>query len=132
MDEFYLKDITHEYHKNSPIYLWDYVDVIDTNFRIYYKLSEMDGCGFNFVILSNDGCMCVDETKVDSWHPNYTFVSVLFEGIAYFDGIRHLYMGSNQTDNYGYENYPNICSMAKALEELKKLELKYCNDCSYK
>ena len=42
------------------------------------------------------------------------------------NGIRHLYMGSEETDNLGYFNYPNSKVLIEIMVFLKKLEDKYC------
>ncbi|MBI3633959.1 MAG: hypothetical protein HY226_06770 [Candidatus Vogelbacteria bacterium] len=47
---------------------------------------------------------------------------VLFHGQAYFDGVRHLYFGSEDTDNYGYHYYPNLKSLTAALTKLSEIE----------
>ncbi len=51
---------------------------------------------------------------------------ILLHGVAYFDGIRHLYFGDEACDNFGYFYYPNLEDIVEVLQELKKLEDKYC------
>ena len=53
-------------------------------------------------------------------------VECLFRGVAYFDSIRHLYVGDEQTDNAGYLYYPDLDKMVAALRMLRKLERKFC------
>jgi hypothetical protein len=36
-------------------------------------------------------------------------------GTAYFDGIRHLYYGDKNTDNFGYYYYANLQMIADTL-----------------
>lgn len=53
----------------------------------------------------------------------------LFQGIAYHDGVRHFYLGSENTDNFGYLHYPDLPVLIRVLEELKNLEEKHCHHC---
>ncbi|MBI3632942.1 MAG: hypothetical protein HY226_01475 [Candidatus Vogelbacteria bacterium] len=50
------------------------------------------------------------------------YYEILFHGEAYFDGIRHLYFGSEDTDNYGYHYYPNLKTLIAALTKLSEVE----------
>lgn len=57
--------------------------------------------------------------------------SLLFEGVAYFDGVRHFYVGSEKTDNYGYLYYvdlPDLIIALKALDELQVSKCKYVKE----
>lgn len=51
---------------------------------------------------------------------------VVFEGRAYFDGVRHLYFGKEETDNYGYLYYQDIPLLIKALKKLDDLQVDKC------
>jgi hypothetical protein len=53
---------------------------------------------------------------------NKDLYEVLFYGEAAFDGVRHLYFGSEKTDNYGYFKYPNLPTLMAALSKLSELE----------
>jgi hypothetical protein len=48
---------------------------------------------------------------------------VLFRGVAYFDGVRHLYFGDEETDNLGYHYYPELRTLSEALLAVDKLQL---------
>ena len=48
MEDVYLKDIRHEYHKDEEVCDWKFLQVKDYEVRIYYKPSEEKGLGFNF------------------------------------------------------------------------------------
>ena len=56
-----------------------------------------------------------------------TEVSCIFYGVAYFDGVRHLYFGDEGTDNFGYLYYPKLDLINSMLQCLKMLEKKFCN-----
>ena len=45
-----------------------------------------------------------------------------------YDVVRHLYFGDEQTKDQGYQYYPELEILMKALQELVKLEKKYCWD----
>ena len=101
---------------------WKFIEIKDTEMFLYYDFLDYKNKevgGFNFYCIEAvmwggskfkriDGCKCI------------------FKGIAYWDGIRHLYFGDKQTDNYDYLYYPHIDDLNLALKELKKLEKKYC------
>tara|TARA_R100000655_G_scaffold106485_1_gene155869 strand:+ start:930 stop:1325 length:396 start_codon:yes stop_codon:yes gene_type:complete len=128
MDDIYLKDIRHECHKDEELCRWEFVQVKGYEVRIYYKPNEVKGLGFNFYALEKTGHVCNNETKKDEWHKDYCGVECVFEGIAYFDGIRHLYYGNEKTQNFGYHYYPNLEMIASAILKLRELEKKYCID----
>ena len=102
MENVYLKDIRHECHKNEEVCKWEFLKVKDCEVRIYYKHSEEKGMGFNFYAVEKTGHVCNAETEKDEWHKDYCDVECVFQGIAYFDGIRHLYYGDEKTENFGY------------------------------
>lgn len=117
-----LKDIIVDYPEEN-IYNWDYITV-DSNTRIYLKLIDKDKQGgFFFYVVS-----IISSIYNKEWDINETEVECLYRGIAYFDGIRHLYMGSEQTDNEGYTYYPHLDTHIKTLLILKDLQSKYCID----
>lgn len=114
-----LKDIVHE-DSSEKVFQWDFIEVKDTNYRIYYYADKDNDSGFKFSVLN---WIAVQD---EEWNPETTHAEVIFEGTAYFDGIRHLYMGSDQTDNYGYLYYAHVEDLSKALIALQELESKYC------
>ncbi len=124
-EERYLKEIKHE---GEAIHQWSYVELKDHSVRVYFNIANEIGSGFVFYALENIGYVCVPETEKDIWHPEYAMVKCLYEGIAYFDGIRHLYMGSEFTDNYGYHYYANLEMNIETLRVIRELEVKYCRD----
>ena len=128
MKTIYLKDIRPELHNGEEVCSWDFLQVKDYDVRIYYKPSEEGGLGFDFYAIEKTGHECNTETQKDEWNKEYCNVECVFQGIAYFDGIRHLYYGDKKTENYGYHYYANLEMIAGALLELRELEKKYCRD----
>jgi hypothetical protein len=123
MVETYLKDIKHEYSKNERICDWDFIEVSNPNVRVYYKPNEEVGLGFEFYAVESI------EYDEDNWNIELCRVTCLFQGVAYYDGIRHLYMGDEFTDNFGYHFLPNLKSNIETLRVFLDLEKKYCRDC---
>jgi len=128
MDGIYLRDVKHE--SQGLVCDWVYVDVPDTWIRLYYKPHESEdmGSGFDFYAAERVSIEINKETETNEWHKDYCMVECFFEGVAYFDGIRHLFYGSEKTGNEGYHYYANIESTIEALKRLRELELKYCRD----
>ena len=126
--EIYLKDIKHERNSNERVCDWEFIEVKGHNIRVYYKANEEKGLGFVFYAIENIGHVCVPETENNEWHPEYTNAECVYQGIAYFDGIRHLYMGDEATDNYGYHYYANLESNIETLKVIRELEKTYCRD----
>lgn len=128
MEEKYLIEIIYPEYPKEKIYEWKYVEI--KKVRIYYKIRDNKKTGFDFYIVANCGYEECIETKKDVWSPNYCYVECIYWGTAYFDGIRHLYMGDKFTDNERYFYYPNLDDNIDVIKELRKLELKYCWDCN--
>lgn len=128
MEDIYLKDIRHEYHKDEEVCKWEYLQIKYFDVRIYYKANEEKGLGFNFYAIEKTGHVCNEQTKKDEWHKDYCMVDCVFQGIAYFDGIRHLYYGDEKTENFGYHYYPDLEMITDSLKGLRELEKKYCRD----
>ena len=128
MDEFYLKDIRHEYHPNEQVCEWEFLQVSNRDVRIYFKPNEEKGLGFAFYAFEKTGHVCNEHTDKDEWNKEYCMGECVVQGIAYFDGIRHLYYGDEKTDNYGYHYYANLEMIADTINALRELEKKYCRD----
>lgn len=94
---------------------------------VFYKIitnekNENEPLGFYFS--SCEICGGYEEYDKEEY-----LVEPLFSGVAYFDGIRHLFLGDqNQYDNFGYLNYPKVQNLINILSALKDLEKKYCSD----
>lgn len=134
MEEFYLKDI--KYNEES-IVDWEFIQAT-ADCRVYYKpfISEIEpsatGLGFNFCSVL---CITVDlVTKNhkmhinEEWIPERSCVEILYSGTAHWDGLRHLYLGDEQTKNYGYIFYTSIKKHIAILNVIKELENKYCTE----
>lgn len=114
-----LKDITHD-GKNINNHEWSVIES-DVDFRIYFRpISTVNKEGFDFYAVQFVG------GDLGDWSPNETYVECVFSGVAYFDGVRHLYWGDEQTDNQGYFYYPNLNRISEYLRLLEELEEKYC------
>lgn len=122
----FLKELRHDRDK-QPVHMWQYIVAVG-NVRVYFKAEPEIGSGFLFYAVENTGSVCVSENENNNWHPDYTFVKCVFQGIACFDGVRHLYMGDAFTDNYGYHYYSNLETNIETLKAIRELEIKYCRD----
>ena len=105
---------------------WKYISLKEDTIRIYYKTHEPieEKLGFKYYIIegiAKDYTNGVLDKDYSSWN-------CLFNGIAYFDGVRHLHLGDVQTENEGYLYYPHLSDLILILQELKKLEQKYCRE----
>jgi len=124
------KILTSVKHNRSYIHEWEFVDAVEETIRIYFKPSttedpETEGMGFAYYVVT----WASSRGETDSiWTSKECYVECLFMGEARFDGMRHHYMGDEQTDNYGYIYYANLTHHIKVLEALRELEHKYCND----
>lgn len=120
MKIFLLDNIICECSKET-ISSWQFINISEYS-RIYFQpLSVTKQNGFYFYAVKQYGNYSTK--KSDEWNPKLTFVECLFQGVAYYDGVRHLYMGDDQTDNYGY-HYPNLSDLKESLIKLQELEKK--------
>ena len=103
--------------------------MLNHNARVYYKPNKKIGLGFNFYAIENTGGVCTPKYEQDNWNTDSCFASCLFRGVACFDGIRHLYMGDEATDNFGYHYYARLETNIETLKVIRELEKKYCRDC---
>jgi hypothetical protein len=126
MIEFLLKNFLDGSKK--PVIEHQFIDV-DSNIRVYYKPDEYGpGHGFDFWAMEHVGGYCAPGTEEHGWYPEHTFVMCMFTGSGAFDGIRHMYMGDPQTDDYGYHYYPSIEAHIATLRVIGDLEKKYCRE----
>jgi hypothetical protein len=121
MEELNLLKIKDE--NDDQVINFDFIELTDY-VRIYYK-ERNENNGFDFY--------CIDIIKSTDnnfkWTDKETECIILFQGTALFDGVRHLYFSVNKEEDFnGYLYYPNLNILIKALEELKKLEIKYCEE----
>lgn len=100
----------------------EFIYVKGTSIRIYYNVRD-SGNGFDFLALDLMGYY----NEENPWEDlDQTECQVFVHGVAYFDGIRHLYFGSDFTDNNGYFYYAHTYEIIDVMRELRILEEKYC------
>ncbi len=105
--------------KNHKIIDWKSIEIKDTEMILYYDLlseDEDEKIGFNFY--------CIEAVMWESDTEKIIGCKCVYNGVAYWDGVRHLYFGDEQTDNYGYHYYPSMENLILALKKLEKLEEK--------
>lgn len=98
--------------------------------RIYWK-PNAGGNGFDFVSFDVTGMTSSPDDpncESDPFLKPDTEVEIMLHGIAMFDGVRHLYFGSNDSDNYGYFNYPKWDRIEAVIKKIKELERELCSD----
>lgn len=120
--EFLLKDI--KFDNYEPIMEWSCTGFND--YFIFHKLEHEKLSGFNFLSLQ----VVSKQPEKPLLDPN-NGAEILYWGYASFDGIRHLYLGSEQTENFGYIYYPVVNNHIRILQEILVLELKYCSELMY-
>ncbi len=117
----YLNEYMADYPKEKIVF-WLMQEITEDS-RIYYKPNKQDDgtfCGFYFVIVR----WISTDSDSDVWdNPE---ISVEYSGTASYDGMRHLYQGSEETDNKGYLYYPSMKNHIKYFETLLKLTRIYC------
>ena len=114
-----------EHTKENCIFVKDlHFKEVSKDIRIYYYVVndlEQPGNGFRFFVLKEVSCSSDDPTKDIE-------VDILYHGVAYFDGMRHLYMGHTLTKNEGYLYY--CCSFINEniFRVLGELEKEFCRE----
>ncbi len=113
---------------------WQYISSsTPEGWRIYYKVREKSiydkepKSGFDFMSVTLTGWLFHLENDNNPWNSEGTEVDILYYGVAYFDGIRHMWHGDNGIQP-GYDNYPNLYEYIDILNALLELEDKYCQD----
>ena len=133
MEEYFLKDIVYPETKERIIN-WDFEE--GKGWRVYFKprtpvTSKLysDQCnleqriGFYFCTVE----WCGNNLNEPQWSEN-TMVEILYHGVSYFDGVRHMWLGDEQTNNCAYVNYPDLERHIKILGCLRGLEDKFCSE----
>lgn len=122
--------------KGIPLRHYQYQYVND-RIRIYYCQTEYEdmekgGHGFEFYAVEWAGEDVIEPDKLPSdkkhWDPEHTYVNTFFHGTACFDGIRHLYQGSEETGDEGYHYYPSCEDYILFFAFLGALEKAHCRD----
>jgi hypothetical protein len=104
----------------SKVEGWEFREIGENECCRLYWRQYTDMRGFEFV--SFDVISFTVES--DPFKADDTVVELLLHGVAYFDGIRHLYFGKE--DNYGYFYYPRLKDISEILTILSELQAKYC------
>lgn len=125
-----LKDVVFD---GNSILDWDYLSLSDEYYRIYYKQTFCGSVltGFYFTALEGSTPLSIEDInsglKHTDWLWSKTEVQILYQGVAYIDGVRHLYMGSSQANDLGYVYYPHLNIHIEIFQKLIELEERYCN-----
>ena len=106
-------------HPDEGTYIqdWEKIDVDGTEYTIYYKLPKNDLKGFYFYVVDN-----ITDCEL---------AECLMYGSCYFDGMRHIFFGDHQTDNYGYIYCLDLQDLQKVLGYLFMLEIKHSDKLKY-
>jgi len=116
-----LKELGNDIFKGERIMDWKFYQVGDDFMtRVYHKEYAT---GFYFYAVEIIG----QYSGKSVWDEDNE-AECIFHGSAAFDGVRHLYMGRDETDNYGYHYYPDFDQLIGVLYALKALEKKYCSE----
>lgn len=121
MEELILKDVKFNgEHINS----WEFVG--NSRWRLYFKKNEKcdEKNGFSFMSVH----WCGSKGESPLWDISSTDVECSFNGTAYFDGVRHIYFGTDQDEDFGYINYPNLTDFIDVLKEIERLVSIYCKE----
>lgn len=105
---------------------WERVPFPEMDNVAFFVKPQGEGNGFEFVVLEGTEVECVGGSFRFFIEP--TEVEILIHGTAMFDGVRHLYFGSEETGNYGYHYYPKLSILKLILEKLQEQVLKYCTE----
>lgn len=86
---------------------------------IFFWSPREEKNGFDFVVV---------EPVSEDHNGNKVFAHIL-SGIAYFDGVRHIWFSYNKDkEANGYINYPDIENIALIFNKVSELERIYCRE----
>ena len=91
---------------------------------VYRPYDEAKRNGFKFCVVMSVGSSGKFE---DVFEDPETVCEILFHGIVYYDGLRHLHCGSEETKNDGYLYCFNSLDGVRIFTALRELELEWCN-----
>lgn len=125
----FYREILNDYPKEL-VHTWEYIK-IGKDCRLHYKTIKYNDKIYGFYFHSvlwcgNDWVKEYDDK--DNFEKKNVIAETLLHGISNFDGIRHLYFGSEQSENKGYFYYPDLDLLNKIIIELAKLEKECCLD----
>lgn len=122
-ESIYLNEFT--IHTGRKIIDWDFLDIEarDEPVRLYFNTRNEGSNRFEFAAVV---LMGTDDLHT-SWYDECS-IECLFEGTAFFDGVRHLYMGDRNTPEEGYIYYPDLTAMMNIFKAMADLESSYCSE----
>ncbi len=112
-----IHDITYP-ETDEFVYKWNHI-YVNRGIYLFYKRHENDVKGFNFYSAENVELRTYEECGHGS------SIDCIIWGVVYYDGVRHLYYGDYQTNNYGYHYYPDIDKICLCLGALVALAKQY-------
>ena len=93
------------------------------NYRLYVakypEYQSFEAIAFEFVSSS---------TK-SFWDCENLAVNELMRVTAYHDGVRHLWVGSDEDDMGGYIYCPDMAALSEILTKIREIELEICTNC---
>jgi hypothetical protein len=108
---------------------------VTRDIRLYYELMDRNESaaspdkrvGFRFYAARYVSAHPTREqfNETDSWAMDGVEIEGVFHGTVYYDGLRHLYMGDERSDNEGYLYYADVRDLIKVFETLDAMEQKY-------
>lgn len=99
------------------VHEWEFLQ-ITRDIRLYYH-AESECRSFKFCAVE----WCSGAAEGELWDD--ANVEKILEGIAYFDGVRHMW--GNEYKQRSYWNYPSISGWILLLQGIKKLEEQFCS-----
>jgi hypothetical protein len=100
------------------------IPITEDSMHLYVLPHDYKGGGFDFAVtdyVSSSGAS----------KPHYDLpdleVEVIMHGVAFHDGLRHVYFGDQVTDSVGYLNYCDALELAAVFMALRECERKWCN-----
>ena len=111
------------------VHSWEFISLGHwNNHRLYYKKIKGDKEGFYFQVLSFAQGPAIHDGKTDIWSRE-TMVDILMSGVAYWDGLRHVFVTPEEKETaQGYMYLPNAILMIEIWDNLRQLEQEYCRE----
>jgi len=102
-------------------------EIIEDQIKIFYNVRP-NNTGFVFYIVKFVSVICDDKnTSTNVFYNPDVVVECLYYGIVYYDGLRHLYMGHEETNNEGYLYYSEPKENILCFKKLDELIQKHCD-----
>jgi len=109
---------------------WARYELVKNNLWLSWSPIQWAGnlkSGFHFCVYHFSSGSVIN---CDSIYDPELHVDVLFEGTAYFDGVRHMYCNTRDEDPYfrGYLYYYQPWEMVLIFKKLDELVKRHCSD----